>query len=132
MSTGPAPRVVPDLTGASYADAVSRLQGLRLVPVRQNSFSDTVAEGQVISTTPGPGSSVGRDSTVTVVVSAGPDMVTVPDVLGANVASATRSLDQSGLKVANVFGFSDGRVFFTSPSAGSRVHRGSSVNLYTL
>jgi beta-lactam-binding protein with PASTA domain len=53
-------------------------------------------------------------------------------VLGASVAGATRSLQGAGLKVANVFGFSSGRVFFTSPPAGSRVHRGSSVNLYTL
>jgi eukaryotic-like serine/threonine-protein kinase len=132
LSSGPAPRVVPDLTGSSYEDAVTRLQGQRLVPTRQNSFSDTVAEGQVISTTPGPGSSVGRDTMVTVVVSAGPDTVTVPDLLGTNVAGATRSLGQAGLKVAHVFGFADGRVFFTSPSAGSRVHRGSGVNLYTL
>jgi serine/threonine-protein kinase len=132
LSTGPAPRVVPDLTGSSYDDAVAKLQGLRLVPARQNAFSDTVAEGQVISTTPAAGSSVGRDSTVTLVVSAGPDMVTVPDTVGRDVAGATSSLEQSGLKVANVFGFASGRVFFTSPSPGSRVHRGSSVNLYTL
>jgi serine/threonine-protein kinase len=132
LSAGPAPRVVPDLTGASYSDASAKLQGLRLVPTRQNAFSDTAAEGTVISTTPGPGTSVGRDGTVTLVVSAGPDMVTVPDVLGANVAGATRSLQDAGLKAANVFGFSSGRVFFTSPPAGSRVHRGASVNLYTL
>jgi serine/threonine-protein kinase len=132
VSSGPAPRVVPDLTGAPYSDAVSKLQGLRLVPARQNAFSDTVAQDNVISTTPGPGTSVGRDSSVTLVVSAGPDMVTVPDVLGASVAGATRSLQGAGLKVANVFGFSSGRVFFTSPPAGSRVHRDSSVNLYTL
>jgi serine/threonine-protein kinase len=132
LSTGPAPRVVPDLTGSAYDDAAAKLQGLRLVPARQNAFSDTVPEGQVISTTPGAGSSVGRDGTVTLVVSAGPDMVTVPDLLGSNVAGATRSLAESGLKVANVFGFANGRVFFTSPSPGSRVHRGSSVNLYTL
>ena len=69
---------------------------------------------------------------MTVVVSAGPDMVTVPDLVGANAATATRSLEQSGLKVANIFGFPNGRVFFTSPSPGSRVRRGSSVNLYTL
>jgi serine/threonine-protein kinase len=132
LSTGPAPRLLPDLTGSSYDDAVAKLQGLRLVPARQNAFSDTVAEGQVISTTPAAGSSVGRDSTVTLVVSAGPDMVTVPDTVGRDVAGATSSLEQSGLKVANVFGFASGRVFFTSPSPGSRVHRGSSVNLYTL
>jgi serine/threonine-protein kinase len=132
LSTGPTPRVVPDLTGGSYSDAAARLQGVRLVPARQNAFSDTVAQGNVISTTPGPGTSVGRDSTVTLVVSAGPDMVSVPDVLGANAAGATRSLQDAGLKVANVFGFSSGRVFFTSPPAGSRVRRGSSVNLYTL
>ncbi len=132
MSTGPAPRVVPDVTGASYSDAAAKLQGLRLVPARQNAFSDTVAQGNVVSTTPGPGTSVGRDSSVTVVVSSGPDVVTVPDVLGSNVAGATRSLQDAGLRVANVFGFSSGRVFFASPLPGSRVHRGSSVNLYTL
>jgi serine/threonine-protein kinase len=132
LSSGPAPRVLPDLAGASYSDAAAKLQGLRLVPARQNAFSDTIAQGNVISSTPGPGTSVGRDSTVTLVVSAGPDMVTVPDVLGANVAGATRSLQDAGLKVANVFGFPSGRVFFTSPPAGSRVHRDSSVNLYTL
>jgi serine/threonine-protein kinase len=132
LSTGPTPRVVPDLTGASYSDAAAKLQGVRLVPARQNAFSDTVAQGNIISTTPGPGTSVGRDSTVTLVVSAGPDMVSVPDVLGANVPGAARSLQDAGLKVANVFGFSSGRVFFTSPPPGSRVHRGSSVNLYTL
>jgi serine/threonine-protein kinase len=124
--------VVPDLTGASYSDAAAKLQGVRLVPARQNAFSDTVAQGNVISTTPGPGTSVGRDSAVTLVVSAGPDMVSVPDVLGAKAPGATRSLQDAGLKVANVFGFSSGRVFFTSPPPGSRVHRGSTVNLYTL
>jgi serine/threonine-protein kinase len=132
LSSGPAPRLLPDLTGASYTDAAAKLQDLRLVPARQNAFSDTVAQGNVISSTPGPGTSVARDSSVTLVVSAGPDMVTVPDVLGANVAGATRSLQESGIKVGNVFGFPSGRVFFTSPPAGSRVHRGSSVNLYTL
>ena len=55
LSTGPAPRLLPDLTGASYTDAVARLQGLRLVPARQNAFSDSVAQGIVISTAPGAG-----------------------------------------------------------------------------
>ncbi|HWC37612.1 MAG TPA: PASTA domain-containing protein [Acidimicrobiales bacterium] len=132
LSTGPAPRVVPDLTGSSYDDAAAKLQGLRLAPARQNAFSDTVAQNKVISTSPGPGASVARDSTVTLVVSAGPDMVTVPDVRGGSVSSATRTLEQSGLKVANVFGFADGQVFFTTPQPGSRVHRGSGVSLYVL
>jgi serine/threonine-protein kinase len=116
----------------SYSDAAAKLQGMRLVPARQDAFSDTVPQGAVISTNPGAGSSVGRDSTVTLVVSAGPDLVAVPDVRRSDAASATRALAQSGLKVANVFGFPNGQVFFMTPEPGTRVHRGSSVNLYTI
>ena len=114
----------------SYSDAAAKLQGMRLVPARQDAFSDTVPQGAVISS-PAAGSSVSRDSTVTLVVSAGPDLVTVPDVRRSDAASATRTLSQSGLKVANVFGFPNGQVFFMTPEPGTRVHRGSSVNLYT-
>jgi serine/threonine-protein kinase len=115
-----------------YSDAATKLQGMRLVPARQDAFSDTVPQGQVISTNPVAGSSVSRDGTVTLVVSAGPDLVTVPDVRHQDPGSATRALEQSGLKVANVFGFPNGQVFFITPEQGTRVHRGSSVNLYTI
>jgi serine/threonine-protein kinase len=133
VSDGPRPRTIPDVSNQTYDAASKQLQGIRLTPQRHDDFSDTVAVGQVIGTTPPAGTSVARDSTVTVSVSKGPDLVPVPDVRGHSVDEANTMLTQAGLSVANVYGPSKrGVVFFTDPPAGQRVHRGSGVNLYTI
>ena len=96
-----------------------------------DAFSDTVPKDKVISTTPGAGASVAKGGRVTVTVSKGPDLLNVPDVTGKNVQDATAVMQQAGLQVSNVFGPPNKKVFVTDPPAGTQVHRGSSVNLYT-
>ena len=85
----------------------------------------------MVSTSPPAGSKVDRDSTVVVNVSKGPDLVAVPDVTDKTVDQATTALAAAGLNVANVFGPPNKRVFLSDPQAGTKVKRGSSVNLYT-
>ena len=133
VSNGPRPRTVPDVSGQTFDAASSQLQAAGLNVQRRDDFSDTVQPGAVIGTSPPAGASVARDSTVTVSVSKGPDLVGVPDARGRSVDEATTLLNQAGLTVANVYGPSKhGTVFFTDPAAGKRVHRGSGINLYTL
>lgn len=131
VSAGPAPRTIPSLGGKTYADAAAQLSGMGLVPAREDAFNDTVPAGQVVSTTPGPGASVARSQTVTVVVSRGPDLVAVPNLASQSVTAATAALAAQGLSASNVFGPPTGTVFVTNPPAGTQVHRGSGVNLYT-
>jgi beta-lactam-binding protein with PASTA domain len=65
-------------------------------------------------------------------VSKGPDLVTVPAVVGRTVAEATAALQAAGLHVNGVFGPPQAqRVILTVPQAGNQLKRGQGVSLYT-
>ena len=96
--------------------------------------STTVAAGLVISSTPAAGTVVDVGTTVNLVVSSGPPPVNVPNVVNLTQAAATTSLTTAGLSVGTVtFQASTtvaaGSVISSSPSSGTSVPRGSSVNL---
>ena len=133
VSSGPAPRTIPSVAGQSYDQAAAALSQLGLVAKQAKIYDNTgtYPAGQVVSTDPAAGSSVAKGSTVTVNVSKGPQIVTVPDVTGESVQQATSDLAQVGLVVSNVYGPPNRRVFVTDPTAGSQVTAGSSVDLYT-
>ena len=131
VSDGPAPRTIGDLTRKTFADAAAALTAAGLAPTRSDQFSSTVPAGQVIGTAPAAGTSVPRDSAVTVNVSKGPDVVRVPSVGGLSVDAGVAKMQQNGLSVSNVFGPPNRRVFTTLPGAGATVARGSGVDLYT-
>ena len=100
VSTGPAPRVVPDVAqGSDPAAACAAIEEVQLVCATREEFSDDVEEGNVIGLEPGPGTEVARDSTVEVVVSKGPDLVVVPEVIGSDVGDAIAALQAAGLVV---------------------------------
>ncbi|MET0628467.1 MAG: PASTA domain-containing protein, partial [Acidimicrobiia bacterium] len=79
VSDGPAPVAVPDVTGKTYDEAAAALSAQRFTAARApDEFSATVETGKVIRTDPSSGSFAGRDSTVSVVVSKGPELIEVP------------------------------------------------------
>ena len=82
VSAGPKPRVLPDVSGLTPAQAAQQLTNLGLVPVTVKQFSDSVDSGGLIGLNPASGQSVGRGSTVQVVVSKGPELVAVPSMKG--------------------------------------------------
>jgi PASTA domain len=65
--------VVPDLAGLSLDEAAAQLQSLGLTVAGTHTASDEVAEGLVVSQDPVPGTFVDPGTTVTIVVSAGPE-----------------------------------------------------------
>ena len=73
VSTGPAGVAVPNVVGSSQAAATTSITGANLMlgTVTQQT-SSTVASGDVISETPGAGTSVASGSSVNLVVSTGP------------------------------------------------------------
>ena len=131
VSSGPAPREIPDVTGKSFEEAAAALAVAGLKAEQAEVFSSDVARGLVVSTKPSVGRSVARDSTVTVNVSKGPDTVPIPDVLGKTVADATAALQAVGLQVSGTGGRPRGQlVFLTDPQPGTRVSRGAGVFLF--
>ena len=129
---GPEPRIVPgNLAGGSFDDAAAALSAIQLVPTQVDEFSDTIAAGVVIRTEPGEGAEAARDSVVNVVVSAGPPIVTMPDVAGMSVADATAALAAVGLAVDSVVGSPSNAVIATDPPAGEQVRIPAAVRLIT-
>jgi serine/threonine-protein kinase len=91
----------------------------------------TVALGAVIGTTPAAGAPLKPGNKVTVTVSKGPDLVTIPTVGAHTPAEAQAILQANGLTVSATYGPPAGRVFTTEPKEGTKVKRGSAVALYT-
>jgi serine/threonine-protein kinase len=105
VSAGPAPRVIPDLTGVPLADATTALTDLGLVVVQgTDEFSTDVAVGAVMRQDPVPGTEVARGATVTVIVSKGPDLVAIPALADLNLQQVTAVLNGAGLAVGQVKG----------------------------
>lgn len=131
VSSGPALRKLPSLQGKSEADAKAALEGMGLKTAHADAFHDTIPAGQVVGTNPAAGASVPRDSTVTIIVSKGPDLVTVPDIAqAANLDQAVALLENAGLQAGEVFGDAKGKPFDSDPSAGSKVRRGTTVDIF--
>jgi serine/threonine-protein kinase len=130
ISDGPAPVEVPNVVGKSYDEAVKTLSAKRFKVSRQDEYSETVPAGQVIRHDPVKGAEAPRDSTVTVVVSRGPDRVTVGDYVGETVEDAVTALEQAGLQV-DVVGYRPGRrVKHQDPPEGTQLRRNETVTLY--
>lgn len=109
VSVGPAPRSVPDITGSSVADARAAIEAIQLdFVIGAEVFSDDVAEGDVASQSPAPGAEVARDSTITVEVSKGIDLVELPDLEGLTFAEAQRALTDAGFTIGTLLGTTDG------------------------
>lgn len=131
ISGGPQPRIVPSVVGMSEEAAVTAITAQQLKVNRTEDFSDTVPAGQVAGTRPGSGASVPRDSTVNLLISKGPQLITVPSVTGKSATAAEAALNAVGLKVTNTYGPVGGTVFAINPGTGTKVKKGSSVALYT-
>lgn len=90
---GPGQRVeVPNLVQKSYDDAVAVLTTNGLKATRAEAYSDEIAAGYVIKTSPDPGGKVHPDNPVTVTVSLGIEQVTVPSIVGLTKDKALESL----------------------------------------
>ena len=131
VSTGPSPRVVPDVAqGSDPTAACLAVEEVQLVCASREEFSDDVEEGKVIGLEPGPGTEVARDSTVEIVVSKGPDLVVVPEVIGSDVEEAIAALQAAGLSVEVFPDNAEGRVLEVDPQEGTEVPRGATVSIF--
>ena len=132
VSQGAAPVTIPDVTGQPQAQAQQTLTALGLKPSVSQAFSDTVAKGVVISEDPKGGTAGHRGDAVKLVVSQGPQTVTVPDLNGMPAAAAVQALQSAGLvpDEHDLFG-SPGSVVAQSPKPGTTVKVGTKVTFYT-
>ncbi|MGB7979505.1 MAG: PASTA domain-containing protein [Candidatus Nanopelagicales bacterium] len=131
VSKGPEPIPIPSLVGRSGDEAQSTLQALGLKVVRADEFSESVAKDLVISTDPKEGDTAFKGDTVTLVVSKGPPLVEVPDVVGRKESEARTALEGAGfvVKVNKPLPFVVFGVNSQDPRGGTKAPKGSTVTI---
>jgi serine/threonine-protein kinase len=130
VSDGPAPVPVPDVSKLSFDQASQQLTAAGFSVARADDFSSTVPKDQVIGTDPPAGQSANRGASVTVHVSKGPEMVTVPNLVGKTLDAAQQQLQSLGFDI-DTQSYLPGRlVRAQSPAAGTSVTKGTKVTLF--
>uniref|UniRef100_A0A942Y9H9 Serine/threonine-protein kinase PrkC n=1 Tax=Neobacillus citreus TaxID=2833578 RepID=A0A942Y9H9_9BACI len=126
--------IVPNVAGATYDSAENALSKLDLNPIKVEQSSDKVDAGTVIRTDPGSGEQVARAQDVRVIVSSGPEQVSVPEVANQSQDAAQKALQSAGFEVGAVNSdysndVPEGTVLSSDPAAGSAHAKGTVVNL---
>jgi beta-lactam-binding protein with PASTA domain/predicted Ser/Thr protein kinase len=134
VSKGPERYTVPAVVGASANEAQARLAATKLVLGKTTeAYSEKVAQGLVISTSPKVGTSLKRGAKVDIVVSKGRQPIEVTDFTGKPADDAVKALTDAGLEVDATEQKNDdtvpkGAVISQSPASGT-LYRGDKVTL---
>ena len=148
-SSAPAESVAPEPTITEPANLVPDFVGKNYdADVRNNrsyvgdylfyvtlEYSDTVAEGRIIRQEPAAGEVLEKGGTISLVVSRGPQMIEMPNVIGFTQEGAVKELEGRGLvpscfMVVNDGSYAAGCVVRCSADAGSMVEAGSVIVVY--
>jgi len=130
VSAGPPVETIPSLSGQTCAGATTTLQAVGLVANCTNQYNPTVPAQQVVSWSPMGAALEG--ATVNIVISLGPQPVTIPaNLYQDTVSEAIGALSALGLNPVSGGGSLSGHVFLSSPAAGQSVLPGTTVTLYS-
>lgn len=126
---------VPSLVGMNQAEATKVLSELGLTAeVAEEIFSEDIAKGKIISTSPGGGGRVSPAGKVGLVISKGQERIEIPSVTNLTPDLATQKIAELGLTIGDVNEAFDmkipaGFVIGTDPKNGDKVKRNSVVNI---
>jgi beta-lactam-binding protein with PASTA domain len=132
VSQGPGNVRVPAVENLPQRTAIKELNDAGLKANVDTRSSDTVAKGIAIRTVPREGVDVQRGGRVRLLVSSGPERISVPDVTGLEQDSAEGRLRDEGLGVVVQDSEStepEGQVISQSPAGGTSVSKGSRVTI---
>ena len=135
VSGGQRMGTVPNILGLARPDAERMLEQVGFDVGEVTEQPSAQARGEVVDTRPRPGTQTPIPGPIALVVSGGPNVVQVPDVVGRSFAESRLLLQQIGLSVGDVSAESGGTpdgnalVVSQSPAAGSSVAAGSRIAL---
>ena len=133
----PKEKYMEDLVGTQEQEAKNFLTGQGFVPLQKPAFSDTVPAGTVIRTEPEEGTLLEDGATVTIWVSQGPEIITIPmpNLEKQTLEKAKEILDNQNLKLTIVEleeasgTVAEGKVVSTVPAAGEDLKTGDTVTI---
>ena len=100
LKTGAMPDVVGDKLES--AKKVLESQELNLSIVEEPIFDSTVPQGDIVRTEPESGEQLSTGQTVTLYISKGPELVTMPNVVGMSIGNAYSVLNTAGFSTTNI------------------------------
>jgi eukaryotic-like serine/threonine-protein kinase len=132
VSGGPGQANVPSVAGLGRRAAAKRLAKAGFKVDEEEQFDDTVDKDHVIETRPAEGTPQDRGSTVTLIVSKGPEQVGVPNEVGKSLDDARTDLENLGFKVSvkrEESDTADPDTVLSQDPAGGEHDKGSTVTL---
>ena len=136
LNRGPGSNDLPDVTGKTLEEATAVIEDAGfVVGTVSDAYSDSVAEGRIISQNPPPNTNQQEGTKINLTVSLGIELVTVPDLSNMTAAEAKSALADAGLGFeAGAAEHSDtiqkDHVVRQNPVAGQDVAKGSTVTYY--
>ncbi len=134
FSGKPSRTIVPSLTGKPIAEAEARAEGYGFsVNVSEYEVDSDSDFGTVLSQSPTAGQKAKAGTEISVTVSAGPDIPSVPNLVGMTYDEAVSAITSAGFTLGNVsYQLSDiaiGYVCSQDPAAGADYASGEPVNV---
>ncbi len=135
VSTGPAPKPIPDVKGLSQDQAGQALIQAGFDPSKitfVQEVSDTTPEGSATRTDPPANETRPTDTPITVFISSGKAKVEVPPEIGRTLDEATFELKAAGFTVSTLNKVDNnnvGKVIEMAPAAGAKVAPGTNILL---
>ncbi|MFC0582471.1 Stk1 family PASTA domain-containing Ser/Thr kinase [Micrococcoides hystricis] len=126
---------IPDVENKPQNEAQNILMDAGFRPNVKEEFDDEIKAGLAIGTAPAAGDTLPTNSEISLLISKGPEQVTIPkDLEGKSEATVRDKLNELGLTVENVDQVDSAtvardRLMSTNPALGSKVKVGSSVDL---
>ena len=127
--------MVPRLIGLSLPEAEQTLARIGAsLEVQRKLYDSQVPQNHIVDQDPRPNRWMKVNRRVKVIVSLGPELSTVPDLMGLTAREAQVALSDAGLALGTQqTGFSDqvpeGRIMLQDPSPFAKVSKGSKVQL---
>jgi eukaryotic-like serine/threonine-protein kinase len=125
---------VPEVTGRTVEDATAELEDAGLkVRIAADRVNAAGAAGTIARQSPAEGARLATGDTVTLTVSKGPRLVSVPDVVGQQTDEARKALEAAGfeVKVDRGFPFLGDTVAGQSVAGGETAPEGSTITIST-
>jgi eukaryotic-like serine/threonine-protein kinase len=132
VSGGPGTVLVPSVRNLPQAQAIDELEERGLRANVDRLASETVREGLTVRTVPSAGTEVERGERIQLFISSGPELTTVPGVIGLSSDSAEAQISDAGLVPAVQEQESEqpeGEVIAQDPGAGAQLELGSTVTI---
>ena len=134
-SAGPQGIEVPSVLNLTYEEAYAKLISAGFEVIKMEAYSDTVIAGQVAAQVPNAGSKAPRETTVTLTVSLGNEIVKVkvPNLMGLSEMDATVTATEAKLSIGSVtYVYSEypvGQVCYQSYSVNSWLEQGAAIDI---